>query len=137
MDTKIKAFLMFLTTILLAVVWIFGIILIDFRLFILGMIIAIVLFIYTYKHLDEMKILRSDDGEGNVIEDERDDIINEKAGIMTFDTMMALIVTSGICILTLRNVYPEYELIAYVLLLVALIAFIINKISKFYYKKAL
>ena len=129
----VKAFLMFLIFILASVTWLIGIIFADFRFFILGGIILCFLSVYIFKNREDLKTVKDD--HGDVMEDERNNFINEKAGNITFEIMIALIVFVGIAILTLRDSFPQYLTIAYTLLLLAIIIFIINRIAKFYYKK--
>ena len=133
MKTWIKAFLMFLIFVLVAIVWFIGIIFADFKFFILGGIILCFLAIYVFKNREELKTVRTDNGD--VVEDERNEFINEKAGNTTYEIIIFLMVLVGVGILTLRDIYPEYVIISYVLLLTAFISFIINRLAKFYYKK--
>jgi uncharacterized membrane protein len=126
---------MFLVFILVSIIWILGIIYADFKLFILGGIIISFLSAYIFKNREELKTVR--DENGDVMEDERNEIINEKAGNIAYEIIIFLMVFVGVCILTLRNVYPEQVVIAYVLILTAIVSFIINKIAKFYYKSRL
>ena len=135
MKTWIKAFLMFLIFILASVLWLIGIIFADFKFFILSGIVLCFLSIYVFKNRDDIKIIKTDDGD--VIEDERNQIINEKAGNITYEIIIFLMVSLGVAILILRDIYPQYQTIAYTLLLVVIISFIINRIAKFYYKKKL
>ncbi|MDR2967028.1 MAG: DUF2178 domain-containing protein [Methanobacteriaceae archaeon] len=135
MKTWIKAFLMFLIFVLVSVVWIIGIIFADFKFFILGGIILCFLSIYVFKNREELKTVRTDDGD--VMEDERNHTINEKAGNITYEIIIFLMVSIGVAILTLRDIYPQFQTIAHILLFLTIINFIINKIAKFYYKKKL
>jgi len=130
MKMWIKAFLMFLIFILVAVVWILGIIFVDFKLFILGLIILAILAIYAIKNLEELKNVR--DYNGNVMEDERNRVISAKAGNTTYEIIIFLVVSVGVGILTLRDIYPEYLTIAYTLVFIGFICLVINKIAKFY-----
>ena len=135
MKTWIKAFLMFLIFLLASVVWLIGIIFADFKLFILGGIILCFLSIYIFKNREELKTVRTDNGD--VMEDERNQFINEKAGNIAYEITIFLMVSMGVAILTLRDTYPQQIIISYTLLLTGLISFIINRIAKFYYKQRL
>lgn len=135
MKTWIKAFFMFLIFVLVSVVWLIGIIFADFKFFILGGIILCFLSIYIFKNREELKTVRTDDGD--VMEDERNQFINEKAGNITYEIIIFLMVLLGVAILTLRDIYPQQVIIVYTLVLTAIISFIINRITKFYYKSRL
>jgi len=132
MKTWTKALSMFLIFVLAAIVWIVGIIFADFKFFILGGIILCFLGIYVFKNRKELKTVRTDDGD--VIEDEMNEFINGKAGNATYEIIIFLMVLVGVAILTLRDIYPQHIIIAYVLLSSAIVSFIINRIAKFYYK---
>ena len=133
MKTWVKAFLMFLILILASAVWLIGIIFADFKFFILGVIILVFLGIYAIKNLEELKTVR--DYNGNVMEDERNEFINAKAGNTTFEIILSFLFSIGVAILTLRDIYPKYVTIAYTLILIVFISFIINRIAKFFYKR--
>ena len=137
MKIKMKMFLMILVSVLANIFWIIGLIYADYKYFIVGLIITSLLGIFVIKNFKELEEFKKDDGDGNVMEDERDDLINQKANNMSFSTMIAIIVISGIGLITLRNIYPEYELIGYVLILLVILSAIINEIAKFYYKRVL
>jgi len=133
MKTWIKAFSMFLIFILASIVWLIGIIFADFKFFILGVIILCFLSIYVFKNREEIKTVRNNNGD--IMEDEKNQVISEKAGNTTYEIIIFLMVLGGVCILTLRDIYSQYLTISYTLLLLAIISFIINRIAKFYYKK--
>ncbi|MCL2116154.1 MAG: DUF2178 domain-containing protein [Methanobrevibacter sp.] len=133
MKTWVKAFLMFLIFILVTAIWIIGIIFADFKFFILGVIFLCFLAIFIFKNREELKTLRNEDG--TIMEDERNMFINEKAGYNSLETIMAIIVFTGVAILTLRDIYPEYLIVAYTLFSLSVIGFIIHRISIIYYKR--
>ena len=135
MQTKIKLISIFSTFILFSIMWLIGIILADIKFFILGLIIIALLIIVAFKDIEELKNYRDD--KGHVMTDEREDIIDEKAANITFETIKALTMSIGIALLTLRDVYPQYIIIAYTLLSVGIICFIVKKIAIFYYKKTI
>ena len=117
----------------LSLIWIIGIIFADLKFFILGVFILTFLIIVVYKNREEFKILLNKDG--TAMKDERNKFMSEKAGYHSFKTIMPIIVFAGVAILTLRNIYPEYIIIAYNLFSVAILGFIINRIAIIYYKK--
>ena len=112
---------MFLTFICLSLIWIIGIIFADLKFFIFGLFILTFLSIFVYKNHGELKILRNEDG--TVMEDERNKFIKNKAGHNSFETIMAIIIFTGVAILTLRNIYPEYLIIAYTLFLLSVLGY--------------
>ena len=124
---------MFLIFILVTAIWIIGIIFADFKFFILGVILISFLAIFVLKNRAELEILRNEDG--TVMEDERNMFIKEKAGYNSFETIIAIIVSAGVAILTLRDIYPEYVIVAYTLFTISVIGLIINRITISYYKR--
>jgi len=133
MKVQLKAFGMFLTFICLCIIWFIGIFYADLKFFIIGACILTFLSIFVYKNQENLKILRNKDG--TALDDERNQFIKSKAGYNSFEIMMAIIVFAGVCILTLRNIYPEYINIAYTLFLITVFGFTINRISLIYYKR--
>lgn len=133
MKNMYKAFIMFVLFILSAIAMVFGIVYTNFYFFIIGMIILAILSVYVLKNQEELKTLKDEDGA--IIEDERNRHINEKSGNKTYEIMISLCVLVGIAILTLRNNYPEYLIIAYTLIAIGIISLIVNQISSFYYKR--
>ena len=117
----------------LLLIWIIGIIFADLKYFISGVFILIFLIILVYKNREELKILRNKDG--TAMKDERNELISEKAGYHSFEMMMPIIVFAGVAILTLRDIYPEYIIIAYNLFSIVIFGFIINRIAIIHYKK--
>ncbi|MCL2116762.1 MAG: DUF2178 domain-containing protein [Methanobrevibacter sp.] len=132
-NRKIKGFSIFLLVIILALAWIIGMIFADLKFFIFGVFILAFLIIVIYKSRDDLKILRNKDG--TAMKDERNEFISEKAGYHSFETMMPIIVFAGVAILTLRDIYPEYIILAYNLFSIAFLGFIIKRIAIIYYKK--
>jgi len=117
----------------LSLIWIIGIIFADLKFFIFGAFILTFLIILVYKNRDELKVLLNKDG--TAMKDERNEFISEKAGYHSFETIMPIIVFAGVAILTLRDIYPEYVIIAYNLFSIAILGLIINRIAIIYYKK--
>ena len=115
--------------------WIIGIIFADLKFFIFGLIILAFIITLVNKNHKMLKNLRNKDG--TAMKDERNELIIEKAGNIAYEIIIFLMVFMGVCILTLRNIYPEQVIIAYVLILTGIVSFIINRIAKFYYKNRL
>jgi uncharacterized membrane protein len=124
---------MFLAVILLSLIWIMGIIFADFKFFIFGLLIVCFLIVLYKNNKDALKNFRTPNG--NVVKDERDESINEKAGHISFEIIKPIMVLVGVGIFTLRDIYPQYIMIAYTLFLTVIISFITKKIATFYYKR--
>lgn len=134
MKTKILVGIAVILSSFVTLLWILGLIFADINLFILAMIVLIISLypaIKYYKELDDYFSTRN----GEVIDDERKDFINNKAGIASYGTLMVLIIYSGVAIFTLRNIYPEYVIISYTLFILVIIGFIAYGISSIYYKR--
>jgi uncharacterized membrane protein len=70
-----------------------------------------------------------------VVEDERTQLINEKASTMTLGIFIAVIIYVGIIILALRNSFPEWTLTGYTLIGSAVVCLAIYGISRIYYSR--
>ena len=132
-NAKIKAFVMFLSVALLSLIWIIGMIFADFKFFVIGIFIVGFLIIFYKNFEDAIKNFQRDDGTVRI--DERNEIINEKIGRVSFEILMVLMVSAGIAIFTLRDIYPQCLFISYTLFLLVIVSFIIKKIATFYYKR--
>jgi uncharacterized membrane protein len=70
-----------------------------------------------------------------VFEDERTQLINEKAATMTLGMLVAKIIWMGIIVLALRNRYPQYQSRGYLLIAVAMLCFILYFTARVYYNR--
>ncbi len=134
MESKIKVIITIILSTLVTFTWVLGIIFANFNLFIVSMILFIIVLIPTikyYKELDEFFKSRNEE----IIEDERTRYIDEKASLPAFGSVMAIVIYVAIAIFTLRNVYPEYIIIAYAFSFTAFIGIIIYLISRTYFKR--
>lgn len=84
-----------------------------------------------YKELD--KFFKSRNGE--IIEDERTQYIDERASLPAFGSVMGIIIYAAIAIFTLRNIYPQYTSMSYAFFFTAIIGIIIFLISRIYFKR--
>jgi len=114
--------------------WIAGLVLGDIYVIILAIILLIALGTVLYIHRDNLKEIFQ--GDSNiVVEDERTQLINEKAATMTLGIIIAIIIYAGIIIVTLRNSYPQLSQAGYILFAVAFLCFILYFTSRAYYSR--
>lgn len=114
--------------------WIVGLILGDIYIIILAIILLIALSTVLYIHKDNLKEIFQGDS-AVIVEDERTQLINEKAATMTLGIFLAVIIWLGILIVALRNGYPQYQQAGYTLFLAALFCFILYFSSRAYYSR--
>ena len=69
------------------------------------------------------------------LEDERTQLINEKAATMTLGILIAVVIYAGIIIVALRNSYPQFLQVGYILFVVAFSCFILYFASRAYYSR--
>ncbi|OPX59539.1 MAG: hypothetical protein A4E25_01023 [Methanobacterium sp. PtaB.Bin024] len=114
--------------------WIAGLILGNIYIIILAIILLIALSIVLYIHRDNLKEIFQTDSSV-IVEDERTQLINEKAATMTFGIFVAVLIYAGIIIIALRNNYPHLLQIGYTLLAAAVFCFVLYFASRLYYTK--
>ncbi len=114
--------------------WLAGLILGDIYVIILAIIFLGAEGVVLYINRDNLEeIFR---GDSNIIvEDERTQLINEKASTMTLGILIAVIIYVGIILVALRNSYPQYLQTGYTLFVVALFCFILYFSSRAYYSR--
>jgi uncharacterized membrane protein len=110
-----------------------GLILADVTLIILALIIVIACLPVVYIHRDNITEMFQRDKE-QVLEDERTQLINEKSSTITLGALIGTIIYLGLIIVTLRNIYPQFLITGYVLLITAVFGVILNFIFRTYYK---
>lgn len=125
----IKIFSAFITGL-----WIAGLILANIYIIILALVLLIALSMVLYIHRDHLKEIFQSDND-LIVEDERTQLINEKAATMTLGIFLAVIIWLGIVIMALRNSYPQFQVIAYTLFAAAIFCFILYFISRIYYNR--
>jgi len=114
--------------------WIAGLLLANIYIIIIAIVLLIALSSVLYIHRDNLEELFQ--GNSNIIvEDERTQLINEKAATMTLGILIAVAIYIGIIIIALRNNYPQFLLAGYTLLLAALFCFILYFASRAYYSR--
>jgi uncharacterized membrane protein len=112
--------------------WIVGLILGNIYIVVLAVILLIALSAVLYIHRDNLKEIFQGDGKV-IVEDERTQLINEKAATMTLGTFLAVIIWLAIVIFALRNNYPQFLEVGYTLFSAALFCFILYFSSRLYY----
>jgi uncharacterized membrane protein len=114
--------------------WIVGIILVNIYVIILALILLTALSMVLYIHRDNLNEIFQGDSS-LIVEDERTQLINEKAATMTLGILTAVIIWVAIVILALRNSYPQYLFVGYTLFAVALFCFILYFSARTYYSR--
>jgi uncharacterized membrane protein len=133
MNQKKLRNILIITSIIQTILWVTGLILANVTLVILALIITITILPVVYIHRDEIKeIFRGDSNK--IVEDERTQMINDKSSTIALGAFIGTIIYLGLIIVSLRNIYPQYLLTGYVLLIIALFGLILSIISRAYYK---
>lgn len=114
--------------------WIAGLLLANIYIIILAIVFLIALGTVLYIHRDNLKEIFQKDSNA-IVEDERTQLINEKAATMTLGVLIAVIIYAGIIIVALRNSYPQFLQAGYTLFIVALFCFILYFSSRIYYSR--
>ena len=114
--------------------WIAGLLLADINIIILAVILLVALSSVLYIHRDNLKEIFQKDSTV-IVEDERTQLINEKAATMTLGILIAVIIYAGIIIVALRSSYPQFLQAGYSLFIVAIFCFILYFVSRAYYNR--
>lgn len=114
--------------------WIAGLILGNIYIIILAIILLAALSMVLYIHRDNLAEIFQG-GSEMVVEDERTQLINEKAATMTLGIFTAVIIYAGIIIVALRNSYPQFLQAGYTLFVAAVFCFILYFTSRAYYSR--
>jgi len=114
--------------------WIAGLILGNIYIIILAIVLLIALSIVLYIHRDNLKEIFQKDSN-IIVEDERTQLINEKAATMTFGIFVAVVLYAGIIIIAMRNSHPQFLQAGYTLLAVAVFCFILYFTARVYYTR--
>jgi len=125
----LKIFSVFITGL-----WIAGLILGNISIITLGIILLIALSVVLYIHRDNLQEIFQTDSN-IIVEDERTQLINEKAATMTFGIFVAVIIYAGIVLIALRDSYPQLSQAGYTLFLAAVFCFILYFTSRAYYTR--
>jgi uncharacterized membrane protein len=114
--------------------WIAGVILGNVYVIILALALLAALSTILYIHRDNLKEIFQGDSSV-VVEDERTQLINEKAATMTLGILIAIIIWIGIIVLAIRNSHPQYQTMGYLLIAVAMLCFILYFSARIYYSR--
>lgn len=114
--------------------WVVGLILGNIYIIILAIILLIAISIVLYLHRDNLEEIFQGDSTV-IVEDERTQLINEKAATMTLGILAAIIIWVAIVIFAIRNNYPQYLPVGYTLLAVAIFCFLLYFSSRAYYSR--
>ena len=134
MNQKTLKIILILASLSQSVLWIAGLILANVGLVIAAIIIVIAILPMVYIHRDDITAMFQRDKD-KIVEDERTQMINEKSSTIALGAFIGTIIYVGLILVALRNVYPQYLVTGYVLLITALFGLIISIISRTYYKR--
>jgi uncharacterized membrane protein len=132
LDLKTLRNLLILTSTIQTVLWVVGILLADVFLVILALITTIAILPVVYVHRNDITAMFLGD---KIVEDERTQLINEKSSTIALGAFIGAIIYMGLIIVSLRNIYPQFLVTGYVLLITALFGIILTIISRTYYKR--
>jgi len=114
--------------------WITGIILGNIYVIILALLLLTGLGVVLYIHRNKLKEIFYGDGSV-IVEDERTQLINEKASTMTLGVLIAVIIWVGIVITALKTSYPQYSYVGYTLFVVVIFCLILYISARTYYAR--
>lgn len=114
--------------------WIAGLILANIYIILFAIILLGAEGIVLYINRDNLKEIFQEDSKV-IVEDERTQLINEKAATMTLGILIAVIIYAGIIIVALRNSYIELLPSGYMLFIIGIFSFILYFLSRFYYTR--
>lgn len=104
--------------------WIAGVVLENINIIILAIILLTAIGIVLYIHRNNLKGIFQGNSDA-LFEDERTQLINEKAATMTLRILIAFIIYTGIIIAALRNIYPQFQQAGYTLFVTAFFCIIL------------
>ena len=135
METKTVVIIITIVSSVVTLLWALGLIFANINLFILAMIVLLISIYPTIKYFEDIKEFFKKTRNGNIVEDERTEHIEEKAAYLTFALITAASIYGGIAIITFRNIYPECVNLAYPLFIIAILGLTVYTIIRFYYKR--
>jgi len=121
-------------SVFISALWFAGLLLANIYIIVLAIVLLMALGIVLYIHRDNLKEIFQGDSTV-IVEDERTQLINEKAATMTLGILIAVVIYAGIIIVALRNNYPQFLQAGYILFLVAFSCFILYFASRAYYSR--
>jgi len=111
------------------VLWVSGMILANAALLMLVVIIPV-----AYSNRNNMKeIFQGKDAA--IVDDERTQMINERASNMTMGVYLAAMLYIAVIIVTMRNVYPQYTVVGYAIFLSLIFALVLYAFARWYYTR--
>jgi uncharacterized membrane protein len=132
MNEKSLKILFILTSMIQSVLWIVGLLFANIWFVLAAIIVVIIILPLVYIHRNDISgMFQGKD----IMEDERTELINEKSSTVTLGALLGIILYAGLIIISLRNSYPDIQLAGYTLFATAVLALIINMISRIYYKR--
>lgn len=134
MKTKTIVIITVFLSSLVTILWVLGLVFANINLFTIGMIILLISLYPAIRYFNDINEFFKKIND-KVIEDERTEHIDEKAGLMSFAALIAVSFYVGVAILTLRNTYPEYVNLAYPFFIVFIMGLLTHLIIKAYYKR--
>lgn len=114
--------------------WFAGLVLANIYVVILAIILLSALGIVLYINRDHLKEIFEGDSTV-IVEDERTQLINEKASTMTLGILIAVMIYAGIILFAIRSSYPQFLQAGYTLFAVAVFCFILYFSSRAYYSR--
>lgn len=112
--------------------WFAGLILANIYVIIMAVILLSALAIVLYINRDNLKEIFQGDSTV-IVEDERTQLINEKASTMTLGIIIAVMIYVGIILVAIRGSYPQFLQAGYTLFVVAFFCFLLYFSSRTYY----
>lgn len=125
----IKILSVFITILLVS-----GMILVNIYVILLAAILLMALSIVLYINRDQIKEIFHGDSSA-IVEDERTQLINEKASTMTLGILIAVVIYLGIILVAMRSNYPQFLMAGYTLFLAGVFGFIMYFTSRAYYSR--
>ena len=88
--------------------WVVGLVIGNIYLVLLAFIILLMVIPVIYVYRDNLKEIFQGDPTV-IVEDERTQLINEKAATMTLGISVAVLIYVAVVVIALRNSYPQYK----------------------------
>jgi uncharacterized membrane protein len=121
-----------IVSVFITALWIAGLILGNIFIIALAIVLLMALGVVLYLHKDNLKEIFQGNSDV-IVEDERTQLINEKAATMTLGIFVAVIIWVAIIIMALRGTYPQYLPVAYTLFASGIFCFVLYFGSRAYY----
>lgn len=114
--------------------WFAGLILANIYVIAVAIILLSALGIVLYINRDHLGEIFQGDSKV-IVEDERTQLINEKASTMTLGILIAVMIYVGIILIAIRSSYPQFLQAGYTLFAAAVFCFILYFTSRAYYTR--